>query len=480
MFLTGKRALATLIRVSTTTSAAHLDPGDVQGWAAQPFEALFSLSAADVAVAQLEALAVQFARLRPAVAALDQLATRQSIDHVESFEQAAPLLFDHRVYKSYPASLVERRQFDRLTTWLQRLTTHDLSAIRLDDVRTVDQWLERLDEHGMLMLHSTGTTGKLSFFPRSQDEWPGWSASFFESTRAATGVDRRTEAIPTFYPGYQSGHTASSKGQRLFTEASAEGLAGRHCLYDYARSSDLMSMAARLQLAEERGELDQLDIDPTLLEERAKLIEAGRNRERDLDQWFTKLAEDYRGQRVRVTGVTADLIQLALNGRERGLKCEFAPGSVLFVGGGMKGLKDVPDDWEDVLRDFFGIDRLSSMYAMTESMGFPTSCSAGYYHFFPYSIPLLLDADGNVLPRDGVQTGRLALFDLLAQTYWGGITTGDRVTMHWDDDCECGWRSPRIERQITRFAQMEGGDDKISCAGTEQVYSEFMDFVSRI
>jgi hypothetical protein len=27
---------------------------------------------------------------------------------------------------------------------------------------------------------------------------------------------------------------------------------------------------------------------------------------------------------------------------------------------------------------------------------------------------------------------------------------------------------------------MEGGDDKISCAGTEEVYSEFMDYVSRI
>ena len=50
---------------------------------------------------------------------------------------------------------------------------------------------------------------------------------------------------------------------------------------------------------------------------------------------------------MRITGVTADLIQLALKGREQGLKCDFAPGSVLFTGGGMKGFKDAPDDWED-------------------------------------------------------------------------------------------------------------------------------------
>jgi len=458
----------------------ELDGQDVVAWAATPFETLFSLSAADIEGPQLEALIAQFDRLRDRVSALDALASRQGIDRIESFEQAAPLLFDHRVYKGYPMSLIEKRQFDRMTAWLQRFTRRDLSAIPLEGVRSVDDWLERLDEHGMIVVHSTGTTGKLSFFPRSQEEWPGWKASFFESTRAATGVDRRTEALPTFYPGYRSGHTTGTKCQRLFSLESAEGEEGRHCLYEYHRSSDLLSLAARLQGAEERGELDKFDIDPRLLKERARLIEAGRNREGDLERWFTNLAEEHRGQRVRVTGVTADLIQLALKGRERGVKCEFAPGSVLFMGGGMKGFKEAPDDWEDVLKDFFGVERVTSMYAMTESMGFPPLCTAGYYHFFPYTIPLLLDPDGNVLPREGVQTGRLALFDLLAQTYWGGIVTGDRITIHWDGNCECGWKSPRLDRDIARFSQLQGGEDKITCAGVEEVYSEFMDYVSRI
>jgi hypothetical protein len=466
--------------MTQTASTAKLDPSDVAGWAAQPFEALFALSLREVEDAQLQALSRQFEHLRREVSALDTLATKEGIDRIESFEQAAPLLFDHRVYKSYPLSLIEKRQFDRLTTWLGRLTRHDLSKIPLDGVRSVDAWIERLDEHGMIIVHSTGTTGKLSFFPRSRDEWPAWQDSFFESTRAASGVDRRTEVLPTFYPSYRYGHTTGTKMQRMFSEVSAEGEEGRHCLYEYKRSSDLLSMAARLRDAEELGELDTLDIDPELLEERAKLIEAGRHREQDLDGWFTKLMEDFRGRRVRVTGVTADIIQLALKGRERGMKCEFAPGSVLFAGGGMKGLRDVPDDWEEVVKDFYGIDRFSSMYAMTENMAFPPRCTAGYYHFFPYTIPIILDPDGNVLPREGAQTGRLGLFDLLARSYWGGIITGDRITMHWDEDCECGWKGPRVEPNITRFSELEGGDDKISCAGTEDVYSEFMDYVSRI
>jgi hypothetical protein len=239
-------------------------------------------------------------------------------------------------------------------------------------------------------------------------------------------------------------------------------------------------MAARLRDAEERGELDQLQIDPEILAERAKLIEAGRNRDQDLERWFNKLAQEYRGQRVRISGVTGDLIQLALKGREQGVKCEFAPRSVLFTSGGMKSLKEVPDDWEQLLKDFFCVERVSSIYSMTECMCYSPLCSAGYYHFFPYTIPLLLDQDGNVMPREGVQTGRFAFYDLLAQSYWGGFISGDRITIYWDEDCDCGWKGPRLDRNIARFSQMEGGDDKITCAGVEEMYSEFMDYVSRI
>jgi hypothetical protein len=414
----------------STATSLKLDPHDVSAWAAEPFQLLFRHSRLSLEALQLEALTQRFERLPPAVSALDALASRQGINRVESFEGAAPLLFDHRVYKSYPVSLIEKRQFDRLTAWLRRLTTHDLTAVPLYGVRSVGSWLERLDEHGMIMLHSTGTTGKLSFLPRSRQEW--------------------------------------------------QGEEGRHVLYDYAISSDLLSLAARLRTAEERGEVDKLDLDPQLLEERAKLIEAGRRRDHDLELWFTKLAKEFRGQRVRIDGVTADLVRLALKGRAEGIECEFAPGSVLFTSGGLKGLRDAPDDWEQLLKDFFGIDRLCSIYGMTECMGTAPLCSAGYYHFFPYTIPLLLDADGNVLPREAVQTGRLAFFDLLAESYWGGFIAGDRITIYWDDDCECGWKSPRLDRNIARFSELEGGDDKISCAGTEEAYSEFMDYVSRI
>jgi hypothetical protein len=171
---------------------------------------------------------------------------------------------------------------------------------------------------------------------------------------------------------------------------------------------------------------------------------------------------------------------VALAGKAKGLECDFAPGSLIISGGGLKGYKDPPPDWEDQIKRFFGIERMCGMYGMSEGMGSAPLCSHGFYHFRPYTIPIVLDEAMRELPRAGVQTGRLALFDLLAQTSWGGFITSDRVTMHWDEDCACGWKGPRIERDIGRIADGEGGDEKISCAGSAQAYDEFMEFVMQV
>ena len=42
----------------------------------------------------------------------------------------------------------------------------------------------------------------------------------------------------------------------------------------------------------------------------------------------------------------------------------------------------------------------------------------------------------------------------------------------------CGGPGKRVENNITRFAEMTGGDDKITCAGTAKAYGDFMDYVS--
>jgi hypothetical protein len=466
--------------MAQTSTTTVLDPANPGSWSAIPFETLFSLGREEVETAQQAAFEVRFEALRPKLEALDKLATRQGFEGPRSIEASIPVFFDHRVLKSYPLSLIEKGQYDRLTRWLQRLTSHDIAKISLEGVDSLDSWIDRLEEHGMIIGHSTGTTGKLSFVPRSQTEWPAWSNGYFELMRCLTGVDFRTEKIPYLTANYRRGHQMMMKMVYLFASASAGGQENRHCLYEHSVSADLLSLMGRFKVAEERGELDKLVIDKRLLEQRADLIRANANREQDLEDWFAKLAEEFRGQRVRIGGGFADLTRLALKAEDKGLKCEFAPDSILIAGGGMKGYKDAPPDWQQRILDFLGLDRMHSHYGMSEIMGQAPQCEEGFFHFFPFTRPVILDDDFVPLPREGVQTGRLAVFDFLAETYWGGFISGDRVTIHWDD-CACGWPNPRIERQIVRFSELEGvEDDKLTCAGTVKAYSDFMDYVGTI
>ena len=165
-------------------------PAHPGSWTQYKYERLLQLELKDVEALQLEALQLRFAQMKDGVAALEKLAKKQEVTRIQTVEDALPLFFDHRVYKSYPITLIETRDFAKLTAWLDRLTAHDLRKMDLRGLTSLDGWLDRLESYGMMVGHSTGTTGKLSFIPRSLVEWPAWRSGYTEVTRASTGVDQ--------------------------------------------------------------------------------------------------------------------------------------------------------------------------------------------------------------------------------------------------------------------------------------------------
>jgi hypothetical protein len=119
------------------------------------------------------------------------------------------------------------------------------------------------------------------------------------------------------------------------------------------------------------------------------------------------------------------------------------------------------------------------MFGMSELMTNAPRCEHDRFHFSPVLVPYVLDpATGQPLPRQGTQTGRLALMDLLPESYWGGLVSGDEVTMGgFDDTCPCGRTGPYIEANVRRFSEAQGGDDKINCAGAPEAHDKAMDFL---
>src|SRR5687767_11097881 len=207
-------------------------PENPAGWPQHRFEDLFAIPREELDQLQLKALQLRYPRFRHGVPALRKLADRQGVDHIEKLGDVLPVCFDHRVLKNYPLQILENRDFPKLTAWLDRLTMHDLSKVDLGGLRTIDDWLDRLDEFGMLVTFSSGTTGKLSFVPRSRDEFGAWRANHFEVTRASNGVDSYTTKLPSISTSYRTGHQTAIKITRLFQAEQAGGWENYHTLYD--------------------------------------------------------------------------------------------------------------------------------------------------------------------------------------------------------------------------------------------------------
>ena len=196
-----------------------------------------------------------------------------------------------------------------------------------------------------------------------------------------------------------------------------------------------------------------------------------------LPRFFGETIESLKGKRIWLLGTWNTLYEMARAGLDRGMSNVFAPDSLVSTGGGAKG-QAVPDGWEDVVQRFTGVDGLQHAYGMSELMAMNKMCERERYHLEPWIVPFVLDPeDGHVLPGDGEQTGRGAFFDLSADTSWGGFISGDEITLS-REPCECGWTTPHIARKIERYSDKRGGDDKISCAASDEAHASALEVLN--
>jgi hypothetical protein len=111
---------------------------------------------------------------------------------------------------------------------------------------------------------------------------------------------------------------------------------------------------------------------------------------------------------------------------------------------------------------------------MTELMNLMPRCEASRYHRPPGLITLVLDRTGERLltaadASGGLAEGRFGFLDLGFEGRWGGLISGDKVTIDFAARCACGRPGPTLLDNITRWAQT-GEDDHIGCAGTIDNY----------
>ena len=468
-----------IVAVSLTKIIAE----DAQAFVGCDYGEGFGLDPQALEAAQLAGARRRFHDLAGKIAPLGRLAEENGIADIASWEDLAPLMFPHTVYKSYPFSFLEQGRFDRLTRWLGSLTTVDLSRVEVAGIETIDDWIAALERQSDLApIHTFGTTGKLSFIPREKRHIELSARINANCIRdfapGGKGRDLLIDHLPLISPSYRRGASAIARGMNSMAQLYAGGIDNALFLYpDAYFSADVASLAGRLRAAETRGEAGQIAISPALIARREEFAAREANRADDMDRFFAEARERFAGQDVFLFAVWPILFEWAEEGLKRGLRNVFGPNSILTSGGGSKG-RVLPDDYREQIFDFLGFNRYLEFFGMSELIANAPRCEQGNYHFPPVIVPLLLDPDsGALLPRVGTQTGRLAVMDLLADSYWGGIVTGDRVTIHYGDQCPCERHGPYMGPGIARFSDLKGGDDKINCAGAPEAHDRAIDFI---
>jgi hypothetical protein len=448
-----------------------MERDDISAMLERDWDELFAMPASDVAAFQLAAARRRFEEMRPRLRALDAQASGAGVTKLDRIEDVVPLLFLDAVYKSYPLALVEKGRFDLLTQWLQAYTTIDLSAVDVSSAVSIDTWLDTLaDQTPLRVIHTTGTNGKLSYFPRSSLEIELWSESFVKMLEGFGGesgfrLGKRGERVPVIVPIPRHAKYIGQRNLDYLQTHVAPSPDQLYVLNNGTLSADLLSLAGRIRIAQAKGDVSQVKLtEPMRLAMRNYLEELER-RPAEQGEFFRRVVDELGGQRVFISSAGNILLQAAQAGAARGLGRVFSPESAGITGPG--GKEPLPADWLDQITHFTGLSTWRMVYGMSELVGLMPGCSYGHYHIPPYYIPFLLDPEsGALLPRTGTVTGRFAFLDLLPQTNWGGVVSGDKVTLTFDEPCPCGRSGAYVHNDITRYSAAVTGEDKITCAAT--------------
>jgi hypothetical protein len=467
-----------------TTTSVHTFMNSPLAYFGESITPMHSMDRAELEELQRAAMIQRFAEHREQIEMVRKLADRLDITVVDKFDDIVPLMFSHTAYKSYPAALVDNNRWDLMTKWLAKLTAYDISKADVSGCDSIDAWLDALESQTPLQIvTSSGTTGTFSVIPKdvpiTVEGMHIWKNMVFQTFGKEPADDELNPVVDVIWPNFSEGRFGMTRMVPWMKREFTGGDESRfHPLYSGAMDTDLMFLANKMRAAAAKGELDRLQLDPKLAARKDEFVAMQQRQMTEVPEFVARMTTQLRGRRVFMTSTYNLMYSLAAAGLKDGVKAEFAANSAILTGGGAKG-QVLPDGYMDVIREFYGGVRIQEGYAFSEHNGVHFACEQGRYHLQPWVIPFILDPDtSQPLPRTGRQTGRFAVYDVVNQSHWGGVITGDEVTIDWDTPCDCGRTSLALEHTIMRFSEKKDGqEDKISCAATHEVQNEAIDFL---
>lgn len=428
----------------------------------------FTYAADELEAVQIQAMNERFQERKQAIKLLKHRAEEAGIDAIRSFDDMVPLLFPHTAYKSYPENFLAEGKWDRLTKWLGTVSAYPIDAPDTASITGIDDWIEQLSAKGHPVSCTSGTTGKPAMLIASPKDTEWWKQDVADVFSWGSGVQKsRDRRIMGLAP---VAHTPKN----LTMGAALEEAFGDPEREHYRLNVPPITVGQLTKMVVLRKKMTEGTAQP---EELVELERTGKERQESMSRAIQEAAEmlvSVRTEKLMVSGMWTSLYQTAMLVRQMGYDGEdFNPDNCIYVGGGLKGA-ELPSDYQDVVLETFNIpkERNFQMYGMQEiNSGMPRCREGNRYHIPPWLVPLVLNEGGDQrVARQGTQIeGRAAFFDLSQDGSWGGVISGDKISIDYGP-CACGHTSPSIRDDIARYTDLKDGDDKIACSGTVDAY----------
>ena len=176
----------------------------------QSYTQMHSIDRDELESLQRQAMAIRFQQHYQSIEMLRKLADRLGITAVDEFDDVVPLFFSHTAFKSYPAALIDKKRFDLMTKWLDKLTSYDLSAVDATDCTGIDAWIDRLDAQTPLeVITSSGTTGTISILPKdkhgAEDGMVLWKICLFQTFGHEPTDEQLNPSVDVVWPNFADG-----------------------------------------------------------------------------------------------------------------------------------------------------------------------------------------------------------------------------------------------------------------------------------
>jgi hypothetical protein len=394
------------------------------------------------------------------------------LDEVEPIKRH--LMFPDDLFKSYDQRWLDESNFTRMNGWLSEIH-HRRVDVDVQDVHSIDAWIDRLSEAGIRLVYSSGTSGNFSFVPRDAPNWDlfkmasacyiaplmmyrklgtPWQrlltrlAGSFLSPQAFSRASRRMGAsdYDAVFLDFNRGHT----GNQVLEQELAVFFRKHTFLYETSLSPSILRLATRGPKTEsDRSQLSAL-----------QEIVVSRKEQNYLRVIDSLRQSTVAGQKVFIFGTTHQYKELCDTIAGCGEKIRLKEGSLLLFGGGWKsftGQKIQRDQLITLMSESLGLpdERILEGYSMTEISAFMLRCDYGRFHIPPFIEPAIFDEELELIEGSDVR-GVFGFLDPFATAYPGFIVSGDEV--HYvEGECPCGLTGAAVtEIGRARYREVKG------------------------